>query len=204
MDEHALLSGSVVTLVLEAAVVMGTPGPSTIAVMAAGAAFGVRRSLGFASGAVAGSVVVLLAVAIGVVAILLSVPALGFALSVAGAIYVLYLAFRIATAPPLSERVTGAPAPAFAAGLGLAVANPKAWFAIAAVFAGTNLAGLSSALDALSKTMVLAVMIAVIHIGWLLAGVSVAGFLRDPRRSRIANGLFGLILAATAMLALVR
>jgi threonine/homoserine/homoserine lactone efflux protein len=183
---------------------MGTPGPSTIAVMAAGAAFGIRRSLSFASGAVAGTVVVLLAVAIGAVAILLAVPALGFGLSVAGAIYVLYLAFKMATAPPLSERATAAPAPAFAAGLVLAVTNPKAWFAIAAVFTGTNLAGPSSALDALSKTVTLAVMIAVIHLGWLIAGVSVAGFVRDPLRSRIANGVLGLLLAATAMLALFR
>jgi threonine/homoserine/homoserine lactone efflux protein len=178
MDQHALLGGSVLKLVLEAALVMGTPGPSTIAVMAAGAAFGIRRSLSFASGAVAGTVVVLLAVAIGAVAILLAVPALGFGLSVAGAIYVLYLAFKMATAPPLSERATAAPA--FAAGLVLAVTNPKAWFAIAAVFTGTNLAGPSSALDALSKTVTLAVMIAVIHLGWLIAGVSVAGFVRDP------------------------
>jgi len=38
----------------------------------------------------------------------------------------------------------------------------------------------------------------------LLGGVSLAGFLSDPLRSRIANILFGLILVATTLLALIR
>lgn len=191
------------TLVLEAVAVMGTPGPSTMAVTATGAAFGVRRSLGFVSGAIAGTVAVLLAVATGVVVLLMSIPGLGVALTLASALYILYLAWRIATAPPLSTQTADAMAPSFAAGLLLAAANPKAWFAIAAVFAGSTLVEASREWDALLKAAVLAVMIVVIHLAWLLGGVSLAGFLGDPLRSRLANILFALILVATTLFALM-
>ena len=57
--------------------------------------------------------------------------------------------------------------------LHLADANPKAYVAIAAVFAGTTLAD-DPTPDALLKTAVLALMIVVIHVVWLLAGTSFA------------------------------
>jgi threonine/homoserine/homoserine lactone efflux protein len=195
---------SVLTLVLEAAVVMGSPGPSTMAVMATATAFGVSQSLGFVSGAIAGTAAVLSAVATGVVALLISVPWLGPGLTIASSLYVLYLAWRIATAAPPSKRADGAVAPSFASGFLLAIANPKAWFAIAAVFTGATLIGSSRELDALLKAVVLAGMIVIIHFAWLVAGSSLAGLLRDPLRARMANVLFGLILVATIALPLMR
>ncbi len=62
------------TLVLAAMAVMGSPGPATISVTAVAAAFGARRSLAYLGGIILGTTIVLLAVATGVVAMLLSVP----------------------------------------------------------------------------------------------------------------------------------
>lgn len=195
---------SLLTLVLKAAAVMGSPGPSTMAVTATGAAFGIRRALGFVAGAITGTIAVLLAVATGVVALLMSIPHLGSALTVASSVYILYLAWKIATAPPLSKQATEEAAPPFLAGFLLATANPKAWFAIAAVFAGSTLVESSHTLDASLKAAVLAAMIVLIHVFWLVCGASLTGLLGDPVRSRIVNILFGLILVATTALALIR
>jgi threonine/homoserine/homoserine lactone efflux protein len=195
---------SLLTLVLEAVALMGSPGPTNMPVMATTAAFGIRTSLGFVSGAIVGTSAVLLAVATGVVALLMSIPGLGSALTLGSAVYILYLAARIATAPPLSAQDADARAPSFAAGFLLAIANPKAWFAIAAVFTGSMLVETSREFDALLKTAVLTVMIVIIHLFWMLGGVSLTGFLGDPLRSRIANILFGLILVGTTVLALIR
>ncbi len=194
---------SLLALVVEALVVMGSPGPSTMAVTATGAAFGVRKSLGFVAGAIAGTIVVLLAVATGIVALLTSIPGLDLALTLASAIYIVYLAWTIVTAPPLSSQ-RAALAPSLAAGFLRAIANPKAWLAIAAVFTASTLTEFSQVAGALLKAAVLAALIAVIHLLWLLGGVSLAGFLSDPLRSRIANILFGLMLLGTTVLALVR
>jgi threonine/homoserine/homoserine lactone efflux protein len=198
------LSRPLLTLVSAGVVLMGSPGPSTMSVTAVGAAFGPRRSLRYASGLVLGTSAVLLAVASGVVALLLSIPGLSPALGAVSALYMLYLALRIATAPPLSTRDGDAAAPSFAGGFLLAIANPKAYLAIAAVFTSATVASHSLVLDTLSKTAVLAAMIVVIHLAWLFAGASLARFLRDPSRARIVNVVFALILLTTAVLALTR
>ena len=182
-------------LVLAATVVMGSPGPATISVTAVGAAFGLRPSLGYTSGVVLGTIAVLLVVAAGIFGMLTSVPGLAPVLAIASAAYILYLAFRIATAPPLAERTSTATRPDFLGGFMLAVANPKAYVAIAAVFAGAS-AGTGQPGTA-TKLMVLAMMIAAIHLAWLVAGTVFARFLRNPLASRIINLIFAVVLVAT-------
>jgi threonine/homoserine/homoserine lactone efflux protein len=118
---------------------MGSPGPSTMSATVVGAAFGLRRSLRYAFGLVLGTTTVLLAVAAGVVAIPLSVPRGAGVLAAISAAYMLYLASRIATAPPLHGARELRTAPALWGGFMLAIANPKAYLAIGAVFAGTSL-----------------------------------------------------------------
>ncbi len=187
----------VLTLILTSVVIMGSPGPSTMSATAVGAAYGFRRSLPYVSGLVAGTTAVLLAVAIGVVAIVSSIPHGAQVLVGISAVYILYLAFRIATAPPLAGRRQEVAAPAFAGGFLLAVANPKAYLAIAAVFAGTGIFGASHVVDAAVKTTLLAGMIILVHLFWLSAGASLSRSLRDPVSSRIVN----LLLAASLVIA---
>ncbi len=192
------------TLILASAVVMGSPGPSTMSALAVSAAFGLRRSLVYVLGLMIGTSAVLVAVATGLIAMLLSLPALGHVLIYASAVYILYLAWQIATAPPLEDQPADVPSPSFTPGFVLAIANPKAWFAIAAVFTASTLVAGSNALDALLKVAILAAMIVVIHFAWVLAGASLSRSLRDPMISRVANVVFAVVLAATAVLPLLR
>lgn len=203
MGQHGVPLAGVGALLLASAALMGSPGPSTISVTAAGAAFGLRRSLGYALGLVLGTCLVLLVVATGTFALLTAVPGLAPVLTAASAAYIVYLAIRIARAPPLSEQGPAATAPSPVGGLLLAAANPKAYVAIAAVFAGSKLPGLSPAAEALGKTVLLAVMVVLIHLGWLLAGASLSRVLRDPRASRIVNVTLAVVLVATSVLAVL-
>jgi threonine/homoserine/homoserine lactone efflux protein len=194
----AIRWGSIAPLVLAAAAIMGSPGPATISLVAVVAAQGVRRSLPYVCGLVAGSGLVLVAVATGVTATLLAVPALRSLLIAGSAAYILWLAYHIATAPPLSAQRAAADTPSLAGGTVLGVANPKGWVAMAAVFAGARLAD-TAATDAAAKTAVLAVMIVLIMTVWLLAGASLAPMLRDPQRARIVNAaLAAALVGATA------
>lgn len=188
-------------LVLAATVVMGSPGPATISVTAVGAAFGLRDSLRYTCGIVLGTAAVLLVVATGIVAMLGSMPMLAPMLVVASAAYILYLAFKIATAPPLAVRAAEAARPTWLAGFLLAVANPKAYVAIAAVFAGASSNQGGAELGPWLKLTVLAGMIVVIHAVWLLAGAVFARFLRKPVTSRIINLVFAATLVLTTVLA---
>jgi threonine/homoserine/homoserine lactone efflux protein len=191
------------TLIVTSLAIMGTPGPATISLTAAGSAYGVRRSLTYLAGIIVGTTVVLLAVATGITAALLAVPAVRPILIAAGAGYIVWLAYHIATAPPLAAQAERSAAPGLAGGALLGVANPKAWVAIAAVFASARLAG-GAALDAAAKTAVLTVMIVVINSTWLAAGASLAPLLRDPRRARAINGSLAAVLVAAAALTVVR
>lgn len=188
-------------LVLAATVVMGSPGPATISVTAVGAAFGLRHSLRYACGIVLGTIAVLLVVATGVMAVLTSMPKLTPLLGLLSAAYILYLAFKIATAPPLAALAAEASRPTWLAGFLLAVANPKAYVAIAAVFAGASSGRGAGDVGMWLKLTVLALMIVAIHALWLVAGAAFAGFLRKPVASRIINLVFAATLVLTTALA---
>lgn len=185
-------------LVLTSLAIMGSPGPVTISLVAAGSAFGTRRTLRYAGGLALGTFAVLVAVATGLTAALLAIRGLHTVLLVVSVTYILWLAWRIATAPPhTAESVR---VPTFPAGLGLAIANPKAWVAIGAVFSSVRVAH-GIAADAAAKVGVLTTMIVVINVVWLAGGSSLAPLLRDPRRSRLVHtGLAATLVASTALL----
>jgi threonine/homoserine/homoserine lactone efflux protein len=194
--------GSVVALVLTSLAIMGSPGPATISLVAAGSSRGVRRSLVYLAGIIAGTATVLATVATGVTAVLLAVPALGPVLTWTSGAYILWLAYRIATAPPLSSPAGGSDGFSFVGGVVLGVANPKGWVAIGAVFASAHLARTPTA-DAAAKVGVLALMIVVICATWLVAGTSIAPLLRDARRARTVNVALAVALVGTTALAVL-
>ncbi len=193
--------GAAGPLVLASLAIMGSPGPATISLTAAGSTYGVRRSLGYLAGIVAGTTIVLLAVASGITVTLLAVPGLRLVLVGVSVAYILWLAYHIATAPPLGA----APAtpPTLAGGTVFGLANPKAWIAIAAVFASAHLAG-RAALDAGAKVALLIPMIVLINTTWLLAGASLTRLLRAPGRARLVNAALAAALVAASALVLLR
>jgi threonine/homoserine/homoserine lactone efflux protein len=193
----------VLALIWASVVIMGSPGPSTMSVTAVGAVYGFRRSLKYAGGLIAGTTAVLLAVAVGIMTIVLSIPHAAPILVAVSAVYLLYLAFRIATAPPLAGQRGKLAAPAFAGGFMLAIANPKAYLAIAAVFAGTSIFSEDRALDAAVKTALLSAMIVIIHICWLSAGASLSRILQDPTSSRIVNVSLAVSMVVMTLFALL-
>src|SRR5207249_5188879 len=75
-----------------------TPGPNTILVTASGASFGFRRTIPCMLGILLGFPVMLIAVGWGLGALFESHPAVHAALRWIGAVYLLFLAWKIATA----------------------------------------------------------------------------------------------------------
>ena len=189
-------------LLLTALAVMGTPGPATISLTAAGSAYGVRRCAGYLAGIIAGTMAVLLAVASGITVTLLAVPAVRIGLVAMSAAYILWLAYHIATAPPLAAEAAAADSPSLSGGMVLGIANPKAWIAIAAVFASARLAAGATA-DAVAKVALLTAMIVLINTAWLVAGAALAPVLRHPVRARIINAILAAALVAAAAFAFI-
>ncbi|MEQ8450482.1 MAG: LysE family transporter [Nitratireductor sp.] len=183
-------------------VLTGSPGPNTLSLAAAGAAFGARRGLGYMTGLLVGMVLVMALTASGMIAIVLAVPALGPVVTAAAAAYFIYLAWRIATAPPLSTARQTARAPSLGDGIVLSLLNPKAYAAMAAMFSGFVLFGGSSIVDAFIKAGLLLVILALVNTAWLAGGALMTRFLRRPRLNRVINIAFAAMLILSVALAL--
>lgn len=180
----------------------GSPGPATLSLAATGAAFGARRGFGYMIGVIIGMIAVMAIVASGLMALLLSVRGATPVVTALAAAYFVYLAGRIATAPPLSDETTARRQPAFAGGFFLSLVNPKGYVAMAALFSGFVLVRERPGLDALAKLIALTLLITAVNTAWLFAGAGLTRFLRDPRANRAINIAFALVLLASAALAL--
>src|SRR5215468_10525547 len=173
--------------VLAGLALAGSPGPATLSLAAAGAAFGVRRGLGYMAGIVIGMVVVMGIAATGVMGVLLAIPGATPAVIGAAATYFAYLAFRIATAPPLAEDAGTGRRPSFAGGLFLSLVNPKGYAAMAALFSGFVLVRERLAFDAAVKGAILLLIMVAVNVTWLLSGAALTRLFRNPRTSRAIN-----------------
>ena len=188
--------------VLAGVALAGSPGPAVLSLAAAGAAFGARRSLAYLLGIVLGMVGVMAIVASGMVGLLLAIPGATPVVALLAAGYFAYLAWRIATAPPLDDSTAARRHPSFAAGLLLSLVNPKGYAAMAALFSGFTLARGTVGFDVAAKMSVLLVVIAASSSAWLLAGTALTRVFRDPRSSRMINILFAILLLASVAIAL--
>jgi threonine/homoserine/homoserine lactone efflux protein len=187
---------------IAAVALAGSPGPATLSLAAAGAAFGARRAVAYLIGLVAGMVAVMAIVASGVVGLLMALPGVAPVVTGLAAIYFVWLAWRIATAPPLGAEGEGRAPPTFVAGLLLSLVNPKGYAAMAALYSGFALVPGHLALDVGLKLVVLTAVIAVVNVAWLLAGAALTRFFRDPRSNRAINIAFAVALLLSVGLAL--
>lgn len=182
---------------------MGSPGPATLSLAGVGKAYGFRRGLPYLAGIVFGTVGVLLLVASGVTAIILAQPALVRILTTLAAIYILFLAWKIASAPVGFKDDSARGVPRLLPGLVLAIANPKAFAAIGAVYAGQNLFDDNIVADAFGKLVALSVVIVISSTAWLAFGSLFSRLLSHRHLGRAANVSFALMLAASVGFALL-
>ena len=187
---------------LAALALAGSPGPATLSLAAAGAAFGTRQALGYLIGIVLGMVCVMAITASGLVGVLLTVPGVTPVVTVAAVAYFAWLAFRIATAPPLAETAGEGNPPSFFGGLGLSLINPKGYAAMAALFSGFVLLRDRLGLDIGLKIVLLTLLIAAVNVVWLLSGALLTRLFRDPRTNRIVNVAFAVVLIASVAFAI--
>jgi threonine/homoserine/homoserine lactone efflux protein len=181
----------------------GSPGPATLSLAATGAAFGSRRGLGYMAGIVGGMVIVMAITATGVTGVLLALPGATPVVAAIAALYFVYLALRIATAPPLAENAGQGREPSFIGGVFLSLVNPKGYAAMAALFSGFVLVRGRVELDAALKAMVLVAIMIVVNAAWLFAGAALTRFFREPGTHRAINLTFAVLLVASVAFALL-
>jgi threonine/homoserine/homoserine lactone efflux protein len=105
-----------------------TPGPNNLMLLASGTHFGWRRSLPHLLGISFGFGVMLILVGLGLGEVFTRFPGLHDVLKWTSLAYLLYLAFKVATAPPPTREASNRGRPmGFGAAALFQVVNPKAW-----------------------------------------------------------------------------
>ncbi len=182
---------------------LGSPGPATLSLAAAGAAYSVKDCRTYLIGLTIGGMLVVVGVAAGLLTAVLAVPHAAPVLAVISFTYLGYIAYRIATAPPLDDADAVARAPGFISGLVLNLTNPKAYAAFAALFSGFDLMPQAPVYSAMVKALFCIVILCIINPTWLFAGNALRHVLQDRRVGRLVNIGFAVLLLASVAAAVM-
>ncbi|MBP1846682.1 threonine/homoserine/homoserine lactone efflux protein [Rhizobium petrolearium] len=126
-------------LVLFAFTTSITPGPNNMMLFASGVNFGFTRTIPHMLGIGVGFFSLLLAIGLGLGALLQTVPAVYTILKFAGGAYLVWIAWKIGTSRSLSDGRTGAQPMTFFGAAMFQWVNPKAWvMAVTAMATYTN------------------------------------------------------------------
>jgi threonine/homoserine/homoserine lactone efflux protein len=179
-----------------------TPGPSNIMLTATGAAAGLLRGLPCLAGVAVGMGLLIFVVALGLGSLVIGHALVLQTLNWAGAIFLLWLAWKIATADPSDRSKAGKPVGFLQAALFQWI-NPKSWIAsTGAVGAYLQPGEVSALLQSLSFAALF--VLATIPSGflWLAFGASMQRFMANAKAARAFNIAMAALLAASVMLIL--
>jgi threonine/homoserine/homoserine lactone efflux protein len=178
-------------------VAAGTPGPSNVLLLATGANAGVVRGFPCLLGVTLGMGAMMFAVAFGLGSIIVGNDTLISVLRYAGAAFLLWLAWKIASADTAPSEEDAAPVGFFGAAAFQWV-NPKSWLVTVSATAAYISADAGSALDQATILGGLFTLAASPPcFVWLAFGAGVRRFLSEPRARRIFNVVMGALLAAS-------
>lgn len=180
------------TFAVAAIALLASPGPATLALAANGAAYGMKRSVRFFAGITVGLIIAMALVSSGLYVFLHSFPLLSVGLAGVSILYILYLAFAIATAPPINDE-QAAISPGLGAGFVLGVANIKAYAAFAALLGSFTL-GVTPTWEIFTKASICLLVCVVFDFFWLLAGSKLRKLFIHPTWSRALNVSFAVLM----------
>jgi threonine/homoserine/homoserine lactone efflux protein len=174
-----------------------TPGPNNTFLLTSGANFGIRRSLPYINGIMAGLTVMMAAIGLGLGAVFVAFPAVYQVLKWVGFAYITYLAYAIirSTSKATDGEVTYT---GFVKSTIFQFVNPKAWIVVAsfmATYAPIEL-GLWNVFGICALFLVTTYPGAFL---WAVFGQVLSGFLGDPIKRRWFNIVAAILLVASML-----
>ncbi|WP_298858475.1 LysE family translocator [uncultured Sulfitobacter sp.] len=182
-------------LTLFAFVSSSTPGPNNLMLMASGANFGFIRSIPHMLGISVGFMMMMFAVGAGLVQIFDRFPVIYDVLKGASVVYMLWLAWKIANAAPITKNALAGNPMTFLQAAAFQWVNPKAW--AMALTAITVYVGDASILWLGLGALVFAIVNLPSVSIWTIAGQQMQRLLTNPRRLRIYNWTMAALLVAS-------
>lgn len=181
-----------------------SPGPGNLFFAANGARFGFRATLAANLGYHLATFAMTLLIGLGFVAVIGKYPQLFAALQIAGALYVLWLAWKLFRAGTLAQDGTAQPA-GLRDGAVLLLLNPKAYVIMTLMFTQfTHAKGAAPLSLVLLIAAVFTLNNAVAFCAWTVMGDTMARSFRTPRAAHLLNTFLAALLAGIAIWMLLR
>ncbi len=173
-----------------------TPGPNNVMIAASAANHGVARTVPHMVGIAFGFGLMLLAAGFGLAAPLTAFRAVQSVLRWVGAVWLLVLAWRIATAAPPGEGGGGPPL-GFVGGAMFQLVNPKAWLLTLGVATAWIAADRPVAPQVLAAVMVFVAVTVPCCLIWASLGAASSRLLNSPGRLRAFNVAMAVLLVVS-------
>ena len=152
---------------------MITPGPGVLSVAGVGTAFGFQAGSRYIVGLFIGTNMVALAVVTGLAGLILANPAIRTVLAILSASYLIYLAYRIATAGGNIAIKRATRAPGIRDGIALQMINPKAYVVNTTLFSSFVIWPNAMGTEVFAKFIMVNAIWLPIHFLWLWFGISI-------------------------------
>jgi threonine/homoserine/homoserine lactone efflux protein len=180
-----------------------SPGPNTTLSTALAANHGLKRALRFCLAVPAGWTLLMLASGLGLGALVTGAPVLRWAVKLAGAGYMVWLAWKLARTDRLAQVDQSRLDVTFLQGVGMQFLNIKAWMLALTLTAGwvVNAAGQPSTNPGQRLAIICGVMLLFAftsNFSYALLGSLLRHWLAQGHRLRWFNRLLALVLLATA------
>ena len=180
-----------------------SPGPNTTLSTALAANLGLKRALRFCLAVPTGWTLLMLACGLGLGAVITTVPALRWGVTLLGVAYMLWLAFKLARASQMTQVEASRLQVGFWQGVGLQFLNIKAWMLALTLSAGwvVNAAGQPAANPGERLAIVCAVMVGFAfssNFVYALIGSLLRQWLAQGSRLLWFNRALALVLVVTA------
>jgi threonine/homoserine/homoserine lactone efflux protein len=169
-----------------------SPGPNNTFLLSSGANFGLRKSVPYLNGIMAGLTGMMIALGAGLGVIFTTLPAVYQVLKWVGFAYIVYLAFLIVRSTSKSE-TSEAQYIGFLKATTFQFVNPKAWVVVGSFMAAYVPVGAGLAVTA----FICVVFLVFTYPGallWAVAGQVLKTWLSDPARRRVFNIVSAILL----------
>ena len=179
-------------------VMTSTPGPNNALVMLSGARFGIYKTVPLILGIAFGVAVQLFAIGIGLNQIFLTLPQLQFILGFIGFMYILWLAWKIASSGPLNIELEQKPSMGFLQGALFQWVNPKAW--IIAISTVSTYFALNPPVSEIIYAALILMLVSIPCVGiWAVSGLFLRQHLIKPQFAFIFNITMAIALLVSVL-----
>lgn len=181
-------------IILFAVATCVTPGPNNTMIMTSGLNYGIQRSMPHYLGIILGFPAMVVAVGLGLASLFEQYAVLHLLLKVAGASYLTFLAWKIASAPVSDLNVTEGKPFTFIQAAAFQWINPKAWVLAVGATATYTIVGSDYSLQVLIIAVIFLIFGAPCIMLWLWFGASLKQLLRKPESVKYFNYAMATLL----------